>query len=661
MKKVTIKSISLLNFKGQRDLQVNFDPVATSILGANGTGKSTIFDAFTWVMFGKDSHDRSDFNIKTLDATGQAIPKLPHEVTIALEVDGEAITLTRRYNEVWRKKRGCATEEFGGHEQERLYNDVPCSVSEWKQKISDIISEEDFKYISNPSYFTSQRADKQRKKLCEMAGTISDADIAAGNDDFLALIQRLQGKTIDELKREIGAKKRRCKGEIDAIPERIDERKRDMPVETDWLQVEAELAEKEGALEEVEKILNDSFAHDADREKRKRELQKEVNDLLCYIEGIEYQTRQRANKGLYEAQRAEEKRQRNITDLQEQIKWDTKMLEEAQTNLSAYNHQREGLIAEWREINARHITIDPADLNCPTCGQPYAPEDAAKIQAQMIERFNAEKAALIADNVRKGKSVKGSIETTLEAIRLRQKKVDDANAELATLQAAAPVNIPAEPTEAELEALYNDDPEWQSAKAKIDALNADLRKIGEEQEADLSEYHDAKAVLKSNIDELKKILARKDIIERNNKRIAELEADLRNNAEELAELEGLEYTIAAFSKAKIEAVESRINGMFRIVKFKMFEQQINGGETETCEATVNGVPFSSLNTAMQVNAGLDIINAISKHHGISVPIFIENAEGVLQLEPTEAQTIRLVVADVPKLIVSAKKSANLFD
>lgn len=661
MKKVIIKSISMLNFKGQRELQVNFDPVVTSIFGANGTGKSTIFDAFTWVLFGKDSHDRSDFEIKTLDETGKAIPKLPHEVSVTLVVDGETITLTRRYNETWRKKRGCAEEEFAGHTQERLYNDVPCSVGEWKEKISEICTEEDFKFISNPAYFTSQRTDKQRKKLCEMAGTISDAELAKGNPDFIALIERLQGKTIDELKREISAKKRRLKSEIDAIPERIDERKRDMPEETDWLQVEEEIAEKEGALEEVDRILSDSSAHDADRDKRKREINKEIRELLDCIEGIEYNILQRATKDFQKAQQAEASRKRSIVDLQEQIKWDTKMLQEAKSEVDLYTRQREGLIAEWREINARTITFDQDLFECPTCGQPYPAEKAAQLQAQMTSNFNAEKSAAIAENVRKGKSVKASIERATEALKLREKKVADAEAELKTLMKAAPIIIPAQPTAEELDALYAADTEWQSSKKKIDALNADLAKMNDEQQADLSDYHDAKVTLKENIDELKKILAQKDIRDRNQKRISELEADLQTNAQELAMLEGLEFTIAAFSKAKIEAVESRINSMFRVVKFKMYEKQINGGETETCEATVNGVPYSSLNTAMQVNAGLDIINAISKHLGIHVPIFIENAEGVLKLEPTEAQTIRLVVSDVPKLTISTKKSGSLFD
>ena len=151
MKQVIIKKLSLLNFKGIRELEINFNESVTSISGRNGSGKTTVFDAFTWLMFGKDSEDRKAFNIKTLDASGKAIEKIPHEVTAIIEVNGETVTLCRRFKEKWVRKRGTATEEFTGHEEERLYNDVPMSVKDWTEKINAICTEETFKFITNPN------------------------------------------------------------------------------------------------------------------------------------------------------------------------------------------------------------------------------------------------------------------------------------------------------------------------------------------------------------------------------------------------------------------------------------------------------------------------------------------------------------------------------
>ena len=191
MKKVILKQISFLNFKGFKDFKITFNDDATSVFGKNGTGKTTIFDGFTWLLFGKDSQDRKQFNLKTLDENGKVIPKLPHEVSATIENNGETIELCRRLKEKWIKRRGQVDEEFIGNEEERLYNNVPLSVKEWNEKISDICPEDIFKLITNPKHFVSQKTDVQRKMLFKMAGEISDIEIAKGNKDFTSLLKSL--------------------------------------------------------------------------------------------------------------------------------------------------------------------------------------------------------------------------------------------------------------------------------------------------------------------------------------------------------------------------------------------------------------------------------------------------------------------------------------
>ena len=207
-RQIIIKSLTLTNCKGIRELEVEFNDTITSVFGRNGSGKTTLFDAFTYVLFGKDSKDRKDFNIKTLDADNKTIPKLPHEVKCVLSVNGQEIELRRCYCEKWTKKRGSATEEFTGNGEERYYNGVPCSVKEYDAKVAEICNETVFKFITNPLYFTSQKKDIQRAMLFRMAGEISDAEIAKGNTDFENLLDKLTGKTLEEYKREIGAKKK---------------------------------------------------------------------------------------------------------------------------------------------------------------------------------------------------------------------------------------------------------------------------------------------------------------------------------------------------------------------------------------------------------------------------------------------------------------------
>lgn len=228
MKEIIIKQITLLNFKGVRDLTIHFDSRVTNISGRNGLGKTTIFDAFTWLLFGKDSQDRKKFDLKTLDSSGRIIAQLPHEVSAIIAINGEEVRLTRRFSEKWVKRAGETEPVFTGNEEERFYNDVPCSAKEYDAKIADICNETVFKFITSPVCFSAQSAAAQKQMLFKMAGSITDSEIAAGNEDFERLLELITGKTLEEFKKEISAKKTRLNGEITDIPGRIDEKKRDL-------------------------------------------------------------------------------------------------------------------------------------------------------------------------------------------------------------------------------------------------------------------------------------------------------------------------------------------------------------------------------------------------------------------------------------------------
>lgn len=641
MKDVIIKQMKLTNFKGLRDFTIEFSDSMTSVLGKNGSGKTTIFDAFTWLLFGKDSEDRKSFNIKTLDAQGVAIPRIPHEVSAILIVDGEEINLCRRYNEKWQKKRGSATEEFTGHEEERLYNDVPMSVKEWGEKITSICSEQVFKFITNPLYFSAQKSDVQRSMLFRMAGDISDAEIAAGNAEFTALLASLTGKTMDEYKREIAAKKRRIKAEIDGIPERIDERKRDMPEAENWMALDADLQAKKSELEKVEKSITDKSQAYSEASNAKLEISKKEFNLRQKLLNREYEIKQEVQKEYNEQSSKQSELRRQVENAQAELNRVQSEMTRYQSDLNTMQSKRETLIAEWREINARTLQFKEDEFVCPTCKRPLDIDDIERKQNEMTESFNTRKATDLAENNRKGQANKKAMEDTIALIKKCEERIAELSKKIEELKAnplySATLTAPDATQTIEADAERN------NLVDEIAKVKAELDKPVEA--PDTTELTEQKKSIMSEIDIIKAKLTKKETIERNNQRIQELETQLRNQSEELAQLEGIEFTMAAFSKARIEAVESRINGLFSLVRFKMFEQQINGGEVETCEATVNGVPYSDLNNAMTINAGLDIINAICKSEGVTAPIFIDNAESVNELLHTQSQMIRLVVTD----------------
>lgn len=642
MRSIIIKEIHFVNFKGFRNMTIEFNEDITTICGRNGSGKTSIFDGFTWLLFGKDSQDRKAFNIKTLDENGKAIPKLPHEVSAIIIVDGETIELCRRFNEKWVKRRGQIEEEFTGHEEERLYNNVPMSLKEWNEKISNICSEQVFKFITNPKYFVSQKPDVQRAMLFRMAGELSDADIAAGNDDFAALLVSITGKTMEEYKKEIQAKKRRIKAEIEAIPERIDERKRDISAlsEYDYPAIEASIKDKQDKVAKIEaEMLDLSKKNEAISQKRSEAI-KELGQLKERKLRLEYEIKEKVTADYRAAISKKNDIQSKISDLERNIQSLSNRRDGLKRTIEECTSYREKLIAEWKSINASAITFNENDFVCPTCKRPLDIDDIEKKQQEMTENFNLAKSSRLAENNRKGQENKKKMQEAEAAIISIDSEIKKASEDIEKLKSAEEYAINL--VEPNAYPVIEGNTEYKKLSEEISAKEKALEGSSTNN-VDTSSQKQELSLLKSEIDSLKRTLANRETINRNTQRIGELEAQYKEGAQELADLERIEFTMAAFNKARIEAIDKRINGMFSLVKFKMYEQQINGGEIETCEAVVNGIPYSGQNNAMQINMGIDIINAICKFEGITAPIFIDNAESVNEFIPSQSQVIKLVV------------------
>lgn len=657
MKSVIITKMHLLNFKGVRELTIEFGKDVTSILGCNGCGKTTIFDAFTWTFFGKDSADRKQFDIKTLDKQGVAIPRLPHEVSITLQVDGEIVALTRRYKEKWTKKKGSAVEEFTGHEEERLYNEVPCSLKEWNEKIAAICPEQVFKFITNPEYFTSQRWDAQRAMLFQMAGGVTDEEIAKGNEDFAKLLGRLTGKTMEEYNREIGAKKKGIKARIEEIPGRIDECKRMVADhELDYPAIKQEAEEKKTALSGIDAKLANLSAGMQEAAAERQKVVDKHSKIGIEISRLEYEIITEVEKSYREELKTRAELADKLQDAERRIAIQRTAIRHAEAELQSIRQQREQCVAEYSAILAEQLQFSQTDFVCPTCGRPLEVVDIEKRQQEMTERFNAQKAQKIAANKEKGSKVSKSV------IAQKEAEIRAMNDELAKLQSLfndlqTKLNGLPEPVMPDAQPSIKANARWQELKKQEDELAAIMEQpitapAGDE---DREELLEAKKMLQDALSTLQDALAGEKVKANSEKRVAELETALRTLSEELAELEGIEFTIAAFTKAKIEAVESKINSLFSMVRFKMYEQQINGGEVEKCEATIDGVPYSSANNASRINAGLDIINAICKFEGITAPIFVDNAESINTLIPSKSQIIRLVVTEDATLQIHANR------
>ena len=677
MKEIIINSMRFVNFKGLRDVTITFPSRNVDISADNGLGKTSIFDGFTWCLFGKDSKDRTAklFNLKTLDEQGNAIPRLPHEVEINLTVDGQPVKLTHRYNEKWVRQRGSATEEFKCHDEERLYNDVPCTEKDWKVKIEELCSEQVFKFITNPMYFNQQSKAVQRDYLFRMIGGISDAEIAAGNVSFTKLLADMTGKTMDEYKREIACKKARLKKELADLPGRIDENKRKPLEPEDWAMLTAQKTKLIRERSDIEAQLTSSSEAQRAHGNKLVALHEHITQQKANINNRRFAVEQEAMSAYQTAVRDKNAIQYRIDTLLQNREEYEHRKRTAEAVAEECTSTREKLITEYRSLLAKSTELaniietgapefNESEFKCPTCGHPYDYDQIEEIQAKALEQFRAKYRQQLATNAEAIEHNKSMGRANNERKQQQLAKAEEFAGNIAQIDAqlealrnnpkytadlAVPDTTPAVEADAMLKTL----------RADLEEQAAEYKRISAEapqSDTNTAELKERYAQLSTEIDSINARLSKRQQIADNYARIAELEEALRRGNNELAELEGIEFTIMEFSKAKVNAVENKINSLFTIVRFKMFDTQVNGAEVETCEATVNGIPFSGLNDAGRINAGLDIINAICKFEDISAPIFIDAAESINNPLHTLSQRIRLIVSHDPELTVRAQEN-----
>lgn len=290
---IQLKKLRINNFKGIRTLEVNFNHT-TDISGKNEEGKSTIFDAFSWLLFGKNSEDVQDFTIK--NSVDTSLNKLDHEVIGVLDVDGSEVTLKRVYKEKWTNKRGSPVAEFTGHETTYFYNDVPCSQSEYKAKIDAIIPESLAKLLTNPFAFNSLKWEQRREVLVKIAGDVQDSDIINGNEAFEALLHLLNGKSLNEFKKEISAKKKKIRETLDLIPARIDESNRRKPEPQDFDFLEKSITNKKKLIENLDTAISDKVKAHREESIKVIQMQNDLNRLKLQLQNLEAEAKENRRK-----------------------------------------------------------------------------------------------------------------------------------------------------------------------------------------------------------------------------------------------------------------------------------------------------------------------------------------------------------------------------
>jgi DNA repair exonuclease SbcCD ATPase subunit len=667
MKEVTIKEMTLINIKGIKSLNIKFGMAETEIRGANATGKSTIADAFNWVLFGKDVAGNSDskFGIKTNDINGNAIPKIDHEVTALLDVDGTTVELRRVYSEDWVTKRGKAEPELKGHSTAYFYNGVPLKESEYKAKINEIINEDLFRMIANPLYFPRLDWPVQRDMLLKIAGGVSLEEIATGRAEFSELLAQLSGKNLAEYKAEISARKKKIKEALDLIPARVDEVTRATPVAPDYKALEAEREATENSVKEIETAMQNAAEASRHEYEAQRKIQEEINGLKTKQQQIKFNAIQKAKEDWNNRNASVNEARTKFNSLQRESETMAQMsrreMDALNGDLKRIKYRLQNVTSEIEQKRAYWFTENEKEYNpaaselCPNCGYDLHQKKNEDAKAR-FEQVKSDNLGRITNEGKQLLQEKEKLEKDIEEIKkgiedskgIIEKEKTNFESQLSALQAEINANPQApynEPKAAEI-------PEYMTLGAKIIELSNSLQNRSENV-SDNSKLTVQKRELQMKLDGIKRQLSLKEVIDTNSKRKADLLKEEKELAQQKADLENQEFTADSLVKEQMNEVERRVNLKFNLVRFKMFSQQLNGGEKPDCIliSKSTGAKFMDTNNADKINIGLDIINTLCEFNGVRAPIFIDNAEGINQLLPVNSQLIKLIVTFDKELII----------
>lgn len=638
-----LTKLELLNFKGLKSFTINLNGDVV-IRGDNATGKTTVFDSVCWLLFGKDSLDRADFEIKTLDM-GEPVHKVNHEVTGTFTLDeGGTVELKRVYREKYSSPRG-GEVTMTGHTTDYFVDGVPKKEKEYKEIVNSLVDENIFKLITNPLYFNETYSWQNRRKLLlEMCGDISDEDVIAEYSELKALTDILSGHSVDDHRKVVAAKKTAINKELDMIPVRIDEALRGKPtIDTprDVLIQEISLATTTLETLEADKALLVNGHAVVDTRAELRDVQRRLMARESELQ-MEYKKQSTLKSNEYDMVVSE------LNNLSSKVENTKHRLDTSNRDIQRIESVIDELMHQRQQVNEDVFVMD-IDEACPTCGQKLPAEQIQAAREKAETKFN----------LRKSKQ----LEELNQSIELKQQDIENIKKRDAGLE-------PVETLEALIKAkelvkqtitdeigqltapVLDDDSIYADLKAEEFMLQMKLDESNTDHSEEIADIDKRIATTKEHRFNLETELNKYEEAKRIDTRVAELESQQAELAAEKSKLDEASYLMDEFIKAKVNMLEDVINSRFKLARFKMFNVMLNGNVEECCETTYKGVPYRSMNNAARINVGLDIINALTSYFKVNAPVFIDNAEAVTEFVPVNSQTIKLIVDESePQLVV----------
>ena len=674
--RMILKSLHMENFKGIKSLDVNFSN-KTSIKGQNAVGKTTIFDAFTWLLFNKNSAGEEKFNVRPLDKDGHRIDNVEIKVVGVIDVDGKEVELSKVQKQNWVKKRGTDTVTLQGNVNSFEIDGYPKSEADFKAYVSGLAQSEDmFKMLTNPQYFSSLKWKDQRDILMKLVAEVSDVELAQTDAKYAPLIGELEkAPSTDDIRAKFSKALSEWKKKQAEIPVRIDEAEKSK-VDVDVAEQELLKADLERKIEAVEDRMENAGDEIDKLRGKEMQLQFDMSGITQTMNNELSAKRRELDNSKVDATREFNDLHNQIQTAENQIKTNEKIIADADAtrkNLGVeYNAEFAKAFDETPYLfDESKWVFDENSTVCSLCGQKLPADKIESLMADFEQKkadakahadkqledarkaFDDARSGKLKDLIAKGNNCKADIK------RLTKENAD-LQESIGTLKeqeskALAKQNEYAKQlSEIPAEADYSQNEEYVKLKTEHDKILADIAKV-ESEGADkvVTDLKAEKADLQSQLEEVNKVIAQAANNVAIDDRIETLRDEQKEIGQKVADQEQMLYLLEEFIRFKLDKVSESINSHFKTVNFKLFEMQLNGGMKDCCECTVNGVPYSTLNSGHRIVAGLDIIRSLSELYGVSVPIFVDNAESLneFNVPDMDAQLILLSVSEDKQLKV----------
>lgn len=643
MKQLKIKKLSIENFAGLKNQVFEFNGNDARVYGANGTGKTTTATALQWLLFDKglDGSTKS-FNPVPLDENNDEEYELIPTVEVELDDNGKTLKIRKESHPKYTTNKTTNRKEYSRSRTKKQYiNDESLKVKDFQSRISELVSEDVFKLITNPAAFNQLHWKEQRTILFEIADDIDTETIIKTNKDFEAILQILGDHDIETKQKILKDKINQIEKDIKDIPIRINQ------TESNKQEVPKYDEERyEEVKQEIERLGKERI--DVQNGKAEIDLRNQLADKQAELKRLEDNHEANNENRITSLNNEFNVEEGTVSNLKTQIKNNKQQIDYE-------NNRRKTLLDKHKEIQSQIEEVKNRQFEykddgvCSCCGQPLPTDQVEQAKEKALKQFNKNKSQEIEELnnskervVNDGKQIKPTIEKLESQNNSLQIRVNEAEEKsqriLNKINQLKASSVSVTQTE-EYKSVLNDINEINNKRKDIKAtINDQLVNIDNQ----ITELTQEKV-------EFENVKA----IESSNKHLDDAIRELRMQEDDLLD-EKEEYVhqnqvLKAFVTTRVKMLTENVNNKFNIAEFKLFNQLVNGELEETCVTTVDGVEYSGgLNNAARINVGLDIINTLSQHYKITAPIFIDNAESITDIIPTESQQIQLIVSGQDK-------------